>query len=469
MNGEQQELSLPGLTGRKKDRLLALRSSLVDNLPGICAERARIYTQIYQQCESDAPVVKRAKALRAYLEGVSLPFGAYDLIPGWQASQPRWAPVFPEYSWEWVYDELDRFELRQYDRYTIPGNVKEELRQVLPWWRGRTLYERVLARQPGEVLRAANIGAISWTGQASSGEGHIVVDFRMALEQGFEQLRQRSSQLSRALDLSDPDAISKLEFYRAVEIVCDGVLIYAERLANAASMLAADENNPERAGELYQMASDLRMVPAGPARSFRQALYTVWLVHLIQQMESNGHSVSLGRLDQLLYPYYARDLQSGHITEQDALELLEHFYLKIFSIIKLRSASHSRTQTGYPTYQNICVGGQDSLGRDATNPLSYLCLAALAETRLSEPNFYVRVHPGTPQDFLEEALKVMRLGFGMPAFVNDGVIVPSLEKRGVSHADALDYSTMGCVEVLVPGKWGYRVNGKSKLNVVKGA
>jgi len=467
MQDERQEISLPRLAGRKRDRLLALRSSLVDNLPGICAERARIYTQIYQQYESDSPILKRAKALRAYLEGVSLPFGPHDLIPGWQASQPRWAPVFPEYSWEWVYDELDQFELRKYDRYHIPEPVKEELRQVLPWWRGRTLYERVLARQPGEVLQAANIGAISWTGQATSGEGHIVVDFRMALEQGFESLRQRAGLLSRELDLSEPGTISKIEFYRAVEIACDGVIRYAERLANRASMLVEQENDPDRAAELYEMAADLRMVPALPARSFRQALFTVWLVHLIQQMESNGHSVSMGRLDQLLYPYYARDLQSGRITGQDALELLEHFYLKIFSIIKLRSASHSRTQTGYPTYQNICVGGQDTPGRDATNPLSYLCLAALAETRLSEPNFYVRVHPGMPQDFLQEALKVMRLGFGMPAFVNDSVIVPSLEKRRVSHEDALNYSTMGCVEVLVPGKWGYRVNGKSKLNVLK--
>ena len=184
-------------------------------------------------------------------------------------------------------------------------------------------------------------------------------------------------------------------------------------------------------------------------------------------MESNGHSVSLGRLDQLLYPYYTRDLQSGQLSEQDALELLEHFYLKIFSIIKLRSASHSCTQTGYPTYQNICVGGQDTYGRDATNPLSYLCLAARQKPAPLRAEFLRACASGTPPDFLQQALMVMRLGFGMPAFVNDGVIVPSLEKRRVSHADALNYSTMGCVEVLVPGKWGYRVNGKSKLNVLK--
>jgi len=455
------------LSGKKKERVQAIKDSLISSPPGICAERARYYTQAYQQFESDTPILKRAKALRLYLEKMTIHLGEHDLIPGNAASYPRWAPVFPEYSWGWVYDELDRFDDRRYDRFTITAEAKEELRQTLPWWKGRSLFERIEARQPDFVLDASRIGVTSWTGQATSGEGHIVVDHRMALERGFEALRARATELKQNLALYEPEALDQRDFYESVEIVCDGVLIFAERLAQAAEQQVQTTTDEARRAELRRMAADLRTAPAEPARNFRQALNTVWFLHLIQQMESNGHSVSLGRFDQYLYPYYERDLQSGAITEEEALELVEHFYLKLFTIIKLRPEKHSRTQSGYPMYQNLVVGGQITDGVDAVNPLSWVCLSALAEVRLSEPNFYVRLHRNISEDFLREALRVVRMGFGMPAFVNDEVIVASLEGRGVAHTDALDYSTMGCLEVQVPGKWGYRANGKSKVNVLK--
>ena len=457
---------LISLSETRKQRIQTLRSALIQTTPGICAERAHAYTNIYQQFANDPPILKRAVALKAYLEQVTLSFDENEIIPGWQSSQPRHAPIFPEYSWKWVYDELELFDQRRSDRFNISQNVEEELRALLPWWEGRSLYESILARQPQFVLDAARIGAISWTGQATSGEGHIVVDHQLALDLGFKGILDRSARLKNTLLPGDAESQAKIDFYQSVEIVFEGVLTYFQRLKTLIEQKAATAQ-AERKIELDRLANDLGVIRSLPAQNFRQALLVVWFVHLIQQMESNGHSVSLGRLDQYLFPYLQRDLQAHSITEEDALEQLEHFYLKVFSIIKLRTEEHSRTQTGYPTYQNLCVGGQNEEGRDATNRLTWLCLSALADIRLSEPNFYVRVHPGTPDDFLEEALKVSRMGFGMPAFVNDEVIIPSLEKRGVSHADALNYSTMGCVEVLIPGKWGYRANGKSKLNVLK--
>lgn len=453
------------LSSEQTRRIQTLRSALIQNTPGICAERARIYTRTYQQNEHEPPILKRARALNAYLSQVSLSLGENELIPGWQASLPRYAPVFPEYSWKWVYDELDRYEQRRFDRFTISSEVREELRTLLPWWEDRTVYDAIMERQPQFVLDASKLGAISWAGQALSGEGHMVVDYPMALQHGFNGILDRASHLRQSLS-EDAQHQERTDFYRAVEIAFEGVNTYLQRLAGVVREKA---ENPagNRRDELNQLASDLEFIQWNPPRHFRQALLVVWFTHLIEQMESNGHSVSLGRFDQYLFPFLEQDLQNSVISESQALELLEHFYLKIFSIIKLRSESHTRTQTGYPTYQNLCVGGQNASGRDATNRLTWLCLAALADIRLSEPNFYVRVHPGTPRDFLDEALKVVRLGFGMPAFVNDEVIVPALEKRGVSHEDALGYSTMGCVEVQVPGKWGYRANGKSKLNVLK--
>ena len=458
---------LTNLSDNKQNRMQSLKDLLIGSPPGICPERARYYTKAYQEFEYDPPILKRAKALKAYLENKTIYLGENDLIPGNAASHPRWAPVFPEYSWDWIYEELDRYEDRTYDKFLIPSETKEELRQLLPWWKGRSLFERIAARQPDFVKDASRIGVTSWTGQATSGEGHIVVDHRMVLEQGLNGLKRKASEFKEKLSLYEPESLDTRDFYESVEIVCEGVINYADRLANEAERHAKNVEDEQRKLELTMMAADLRIVPAEPAITFRQALITIWLLHLIQQIESNGHSVSLGRFDQYLYPYLENDLEKNEITEEEALELIEHFYLKLFSIIKLRPEKHSRTQSGYPMYQNLVVGGQVTDGIDAVNPLSWLCLSALAEVRLSEPNFYVRLHENIDEDFLQAALKVVRLGFGMPAFVNDAIVVPSLESRGVAHDDALDYSTMGCLEVQVPGKWGYRANGKSKVNVLK--
>lgn len=458
---------LTNLSVEKQKRIQTIKDSLIGSPPWICSERARYYTQAYTEFEFDPPILKRAKALNLYLTKKTIYIGENDLILGNAASHPRWAPVFPEYSWDWVYDELDRYENRQYDKFLIKTEAREELRTILPWWKGRSLFERIEARQPDFVKEASKIGVTSWTGQATSGEGHIVVDHKIALELGLQALREKARDLKNKLPLYEPESLDKRDFYESVEIVCDGVINYAARLAAQAekhAQLVGDEN---RKTELIEISKTLRTVPAKPAETFRQAITTVWLLHLIQQIESNGHSVSLGRFDQYLYPYLKNDLENETITEEEAQELIEHFYLKLFSIIKLRPEKHSRTQSGYPMYQNLVVGGQVTDGIDAVNKLSWLCLSALAEVRLSEPNFYIRLHENISEEFLQAALKVVRLGFGMPAFVNDEVIVSSLEQRGVTHKDALDYSTMGCLEVQVPGKWGYRANGKSKVNVLK--
>ena len=458
---------LTQLSDEKKARVNQIKDSLISNPPGICSERVRYYTRAYQDFKQYPPIIKRANALKSYLENKTLYLGENDLIPGIGASHPRWASVFPEYSWKWVYDELDRFEARRYDKFTISSETREELRELLPWWDGESLLDRIETRQPDFVKEASKIGVTSWTGQATSGEGHIIVDHTLVLDNGFEGLLKRTSELKAALPLFEPDSLDKRDFYEAVEIVCSGVINYAERLAGEAERQARGVTDEKRRQELAQISADLHVVPVKPAQNFRQALITVWLLHLIEQIESNGHSVSLGRFDQYLYPYLKNDLEKGALNEDDALELLEHFYLKLFTIIKIRPEKHSRTQSGYPMYQNLVVGGQLGDGEDAVNLLSWLCLSALAEVRLSEPNFYIRLHPTIDEDFLQESLRVVRLGFGMPAFVNDEIIVSSLEGRGVSHKDALNYSTMGCLEVQVPGKWGYRANGKSKVNVLK--
>ena len=229
----------------------------------------------------------------------------------------------------------------------------------------------------------------------------------------------------------------------------------------------AQTAEPERAAELGEMARILRKVPYEKAGSFYEAVQSLWLVHLVLQIESNGHSLSYGRMDQYLYPYYEADLKRGLVTEEGACELLTNLWLKTFTVNKIRSWSHTQFSAGSPLYQNVTVGGQTADKRDAVNPMTYLILKSVARTRLPQPNLTVRYHAGLDDRFMNEALEVVKLGFGMPAFNNDEIIIPSFLARGVREEDAYNYSAIGCVETAVPGKWGYRCTGMSFLNFPK--
>ena len=209
-----------------------------------------------------------------------------------------------------------------------------------------------------------------------------------------------------------------------------------------------------------------RKVPLKPAETFQESLQSVWFIHLILQIESNGHSLSYGRLDQYCYPYLRRSLDSG-MSEEEACALLENLWIRTFSINKVRSWSHTRFSAGSPLYQNVTIGGQTREKEDAVNELSWLVLKTVARCHLPQPNLTVRYHRGLSDDFMNECIEVMRCGFGMPAFNSDEIIIPSFIKLGIAEKDAYDYSAVGCVEVAVPGKWGYRCTGMSFLNFPK--
>jgi formate C-acetyltransferase len=225
--------------------------------------------------------------------------------------------------------------------------------------------------------------------------------------------------------------------------------------------------NENRKRELIGIAEACSRVPFEPARSFYEALQSVWFIHLILQIESNGHSVSLGRFDQYLYPYFQRDVEMGLLTEEQALVLIEHFWVKLNSINKIRPWCDTQFITGYPMFQNLTIGGQKREGGDAANTLSYLCLNATADVRLTQPSLSARIHVECDDEYLRGCCETIRLGLGMPAMFNDEVIIPALLNRHVKKQDAYDYAMVGCVEVAVPGKWGYRCNGMSYFNMLK--
>ena len=286
------------------------------------------------------------------------------------------------------------------------------------------------------------------------------------MAKGLKDFERRTEEAESRLDLTDYKQLKKYYFYEAIKIVIRAVRDFAARYAKLAEEKAVTAE-PKRAAELREMARILRKVPYEKADSFYEAVQSMWLIHLILQIESNGHSLSYGRMDQYLYPYYKKDLEKGVITEEKACELLTNLWLKTFTINKIRSWSHTQFSAGSPLYQNVTVGGQTPDKKDAVNPLSYLILRSVAQTRLPQPNLTVRYHSGLDERFMNEAIEVVKLGFGMPAFNNDEIIIPSFIARGVKEEDAYNYSAIGCVETAVPGKWGYRCTGMSFLNFPK--
>lgn len=453
--------------GRLTPRMAAWREALLDTTPSVCVERAVLTTQSYRDHAHEPMVLRRAHMVARVLSGMSIYIEPATLIAGNQASANRAAPIMPEYAMDWVIAELDEFDARPGDRFTITEAAKEQLRDIAPYWANNTLKDRGLALMPPSSRIFYDLGLIHPEGNITSGDAHIAVSYERVLAEGLAGYRARTQQQLDALDLTQPGALAKLSFYRAILITLDAVVAFAHRYADLADEMALTEVDPERRAELARMAATVRRVPEFPAQTFHEAVQSVWLIQLVLQIESNGHSLSYGRLDQFLNPFYEADLAAGRITPDAAVELLTNLWLKTITVAKIRGWSHTRFSAGGPLYQNVTIGGQHADGSDAVNPTSWLVLRSVAQTKLPQPNLTVRYHRGLSDDFLLECVEVMRLGFGMPALNSDEVIIPSLIEKGVSREDAYNFSAIGCVEVAVPGKWGYRCTGMSFLNFMK--
>ncbi|NBH13360.1 glycyl radical protein [Lachnospiraceae bacterium] len=453
--------------GNLTPRMESFREELLNVKPQVCVERAVITTRTYQENQDQPLAMKRALMLKNVLEEMTVFIEPQTMIAGNQASQNRSAPIFPEYAMKWVIDELDEFEHRDGDVFYITEENKQKLRDIAPFWEHNTLLDRGLAAFPPHSRLYYDLGIIKSEGNITSGDAHCAVDYGTMMRKGLKDYERRAKEKLEALDLTDYKNIQKSYFYRAILIVVEAVKNFAGRYAALAAETAQKETDEGRKAELLEMARILQKVPYEPAESFREALQSLWLIHLVLQIESNGHSLSYGRMDQYLNPYYEADVKKGLITEEEACELLCNLWLKTYTINKIRSWSHTQFSAGSPLYQNVTVAGQTAEGKDATNQMSWLILKSVAKCHLTQPNLTVRYHKGLTEEFMKECVEVVRCGFGMPAFNDDEVIIPSFIAKGVKPEDAYNYSAIGCVETAVPGKWGYRCTGMSFLNFPK--
>lgn len=450
--------------GSLTDRMKAFREEVLDEKPYIDAQRAVLATQVYRENQNQPRVMVRALMLQKILENMSIYIEDKTLIVGNQATKNKNAPIFPEYTMEFVLNELDLFEKRDGDVFYITEETKQQLRDIAPFWENNNLRARGEALLPEEVSVFMETGVFGMEGKLNAGDAHLAVNYEKILAFGLKGYEERVKDLKAKLDLTDPDSIDKNIFYKAVLIVIEAVHQFAQRYSKLAQELADKEKDSKRKAELLEISRICAKVSYEPATSFYEAVQSVWFIQLILQIESNGHSLSYGRFDQYMYPYYIKDIQEKVITKDEALELLTCLWIKTLTINKVRSQAHTLSSAGSPMYQNVTIGGQTPDKKDAVNELSFVVLQSVAQTRLTQPNLTVRYHKNINKAFFDDCIEVMKLGFGMPALNNDEIIIPSFINWGVKEEDAYNYSAIGCVETAVPGKWGYRCTGMSYIN-----
>lgn len=432
-------------------RIPALIEYLYAKMPEIEADRAVLLTESYRETEGQPINLRRAKAFAHILEGLPITIRPLELIVGSNSKAPRGCQVFPEYSYAWLQDEFDTVATRAADPFYISEETKETLRKVYPYWKGKTTSELATAYMAPETLAAMEHNMFTPGNYFYNGIGHVTVDYGKVLRIGFRGIAQEARAALAKLRVSDGDYARRHQFLEAVLISCEAVCRYAARYATLARQEAATCGNETRKAELLKIAANCERVPAKGATSFYEACQSFWFVQMLLQTESSGHSISPGRFDQYMYPYYKADLDSGAITREFAQELIDCIWVKLNDLNKVRDAASAEGFAGYSLFQNLIVGGQDADGRDVTNDLSYMCMNATMHVSLPQPSFSVRVWNGTPHEFMLRAAEVTRTGVGLPAYYNDEVIIPSLQSRGLSLADARDYNIIGCVE---PQKWG---------------
>jgi len=451
------ELTIP-----MTERVIKLREEVVHAKPILCSERALLVTESYKETESLPAPIRRALAFKKILDNMTLIIWDGELIVGNHGSNGRRsAPVFPEFSISWLEDEIDeKLETRTQDTFDVPQKVKDDLKSIFPYWRGKTVYDKYRAILPEDAKKARDAYIFTRDLFERFGYGHTAYDIPKLLKVGLKGIKEEINEKIKHLDLTTSEGLDKKIFYEAALICCDAVINYSKRYARVALDLAAKEENPVRKKELEKIADVCGWIPENPARDIWDAIQVVQFMQLLIQIETNGDSVSPGRLDQYLYPYYKKDLEEGRYTREQIQELLDCLWIKFNEIVKVQDSESVHIHPGFPLTPNLTIGGLTPEGEDATNELSFLMLNSQEHIRLTNPQFTVRIHKDTPNEFKLRAAEVIKLGTGMPALFGDERCIEALHKKypDIPMDRIRDYRIVGCVELAPRGFQG-RITG----------
>lgn len=436
----------------KSPRIQKLVDALYEHMPVIESARAKLITESYKETEGEPIITRRAKAFAHILHNIPIIIRDNELIVGSSTIAPRGCQTFPEFSYEWLEAELDTVATRTADPFEIAEETKAELKEADKYWKGKTTSELATSYMAPEAIKAIEHNIFTPGNYFYNGVGHVTVKYWEVLEIGFEGIMEKAQKELDGCSVGDGNYARKSHFLEAVILSCKAVIDYAGRYVKLAQEMAAQTSDPVRKQELFVIAENCSRVPAKGAQNFYEACQSFWFVQQLLQMESSGHSISPGRFDQYMYPYYKKDMEAGAITREFAQELMDCIWVKLNDLNKCRDAASAEGFAGYSLFQNLIAGGQNKEGEDVTNDLSVMCIQASMHVHLPAPSLSVRVWNGSPHEFLIKAAELTRTGIGLPAYYNDEVIIPALQNRGLSLEDAREYNIIGCVEPQKAGK-----------------
>lgn len=435
-----------------RDRIARLKDDLFKKMPEIESARARLITESYRMTEGEPMITRRAKAFLHILQNIPIIIRDEELVVGSTTLAPRGCQTYPEFSYEWLEAEFDTVATRSADPFYISEDAKREIAEADKYWKGKTTSELATSYMSPEAIRAIDHNIFTPGNYFYNGVGHVTVHYDWILAVGFKGIAAKAKKALEEADFGDADYAKRSHFLNAVILSCEAAIIYAERYSDLARKMAEKETDAERKRELLQISENCANVPANGARSFWEACQAFWFVQQLLQIESSGHSISPGRFDQYMYPYYKADLEKGAITREFAQELIDCIWVKLNDLNKCRDAASAEGFAGYSLFQNLIVGGQNAEGLDVTNDLSFMCISASMHVMLPQPSLSIRVWNGSPHDLLIHAATLTRTGVGLPAYYNDEVVIPSLMSRGLTLQDAREYNIIGCVEPQKAGK-----------------
>lgn len=435
-------------------RISRLKERVLNTYPEIDMENAVILTRGFQESEGEAHVVQKAYAFRKQCMEKTIPIWDDELIVGNAGSKQRGGLVCPDDCWSFIDREIDTLNERQYD----PFRLKDEDRRlfldvVKPYWQGRSINEKWEKQMPDVVRTLRNCGVLYIDRKCVRGWGELTADYSLIIREGVEGIEKRIQDVRDTLDLSVKGDFEKMTYLKALSLVADGLRQLGKRHAEKAREMAETETDAKRKQELLDIAKVCDRVPEKPARTFREALQSMYFLHICIFMEHNAPSYNPGCFDQYMWPYYKADLEAGRITEDEAQELLDCLWVKFSEQCLLQDATTARYSAGYPMFQNLCVGGVDENGMDAVNDLSYLVLQATMDVQMYQPSLSVKYNLAqNPDRFLKKVVELMQMGTGFPAFHNDTVGTMMMMNKGVPLKEAYNWNPCGCVETSLAGK-----------------
>lgn len=437
-------------------RLQSLKENYLTHKPTITTYRARAITKIAAENPGMPKIMLRAKCFRYCCETAPLVIQDNELIVGAPNGAPRAGAFSPDIAWRWMMDEIDTIGSRPQDPFYISEEDKKIMREELfPFWKGKSVdeYCEDQYREAGvwELSGESFVSDCSYhavNGGGDSNPGYDVI----LMNKGMLDIQQEAKDHLKELNYENPDDIEKIYFYKSIIDTTEGVMIYAKRISEYAKELAAKETNPKRKDELLKIAEVNAYVPAHKPRTFWEAIQSVWTIESLLVVEENQTGMSIGRVDQYMYPYYKADIESGRMNDFQAFELAGCMLIKMSEMMWITSEGGSKFFAGYQPFVNMCVGGVTRSGHDATNELTYLLMDAVRHVKIYQPSLACRIHNKSPKQYLKKIVDVVRSGMGFPACHFDDAHIKMMLAKGVSIEDARDYCLMGCVEPQKSGR-----------------